>query len=450
MGERAVAVSLFAAVFAIVVGVTTATHSFRGITDTRLSSLQTRALVLHGDIDLARYAIDPDDFQTSQEKLVVARGDRLYSVYGIGVSLVAAPFYAVTARTGVSDPVAQAVVAIVFAAAAAALLSLLLFRLASPWIAALCVFVFAFGTTLWPVASRAFFQQGPVLLFECLGLLGLFSRRRSGPALAGLGIGIATLIRPTAAITLAILGLFYLARDRRRLLTYCAGSAAPLVILVVQNRWIWGSWIKGGYSHAGVSFGGSFSQGFGGLTIGWWRGLLIYTPFVALGVLGWLMALKRDSEFERALAFLGISVLINLLVYSKWADWGGGINQFGYRLQLELVPSVLVLVAYCLVRARRLSFIAVPLGIVSVLTMTWGAAPRRDGFDDVLFAHRIQQSSLWRAWRNFFDHPLTGLMRLALVALAAALIAWVILRLGRRGDEPMFSRTEAQPAPAAD
>ncbi|MFY9587783.1 MAG: hypothetical protein WAT66_10045 [Actinomycetota bacterium] len=449
MRERAAAVSLVAAIFAIVAGVTTATYSFRGITDTQLNSLQTRALVLHGDIDLARYGIDPADYQTSQEKLVVEQGERIYSVYGIGASLVAAPIYAITARTGMSDRTAQTIVGVIFAAAAAAAFGLALVRLTTPAIAALCAIVFAFGTTLWPVASMAFFQQGPVLFFVCLGLLGLFSSGRRAPALAGLGFAAGTMIRPTIAIMLGIIGLYYLARDRRRLVMYCLGAALPLAILVVQNRWIWGSWIEGGYSQAGLSFDGPFGQGLSGLTIGWWRGLFVYTPFAALGVVGWLMTLKRDGDADRALAFLGIGVLMGLLVYAKWPDWGGGINQFGYRLPLELVPALFLLAAYALTCLPRLFPVGFVLGVVSVVTMTWGAAPRRDGFDDVLFAHRIQQTSLWRSWRNFFDHPGPGLLRLTLVAPAAAVMAWLVFRLRSDRSTILVAQSGTNPAPDA-
>ncbi len=446
MRERTGAVALAAAIFAIFAGVYTATHSFRGITDTRLNSLQTRALVLHGDIDLTRYGVDPEDFQTSDAKLVVERDGRLYSVYGVGVSLVSSPIYAITARTGMSDSTAQAMVAILFAAGSASLLALLLIRLTTLPVAALSLIVFAFGTTLWPVASMAFFQQGPVLFFECLGLLGLFARRPR-PALAGFGFGTAALIRPTAAILLAIVGLFYLVRGWRRLGAYVVGAVLPLVAHGVQNRWIWGSWIEGGYSHAGVTFGAPFGEAFGGLTIGWWRGLLVYSPFVAFGIVGWLLSLRRDGEIERALSFLGISALLTLLVYSKWADWGGGINQFGYRLQLDFVPGLIVLGAYALTRVPKLLGAAAATALVSVLTMTWGAAPSRDGFDDVLFAHRIKQSSLWRAWESFLDQPVDGVMRLALVVVASALIVAIADRL-RRGSraEPLFVGAELDPS----
>jgi hypothetical protein len=81
--------------------------------------------------------------------------------------------------------------------------------------------------------------------------------------------------------------------------------------------------------------------------------------------------------------------------------------------------------------------------------MTWGAAPRRDGFDDVLFAHRIRQTSLWRSWRNFFDHPGPGLLRLALVAAAAALMTWLVFRLRSERSTGLFGQSGTRPTPDA-
>ena len=441
MRSRTATVAFVLAVFVIVGGVYTATHNYRGITDTTLNSLQTRALVLHGDVDLNRYGLDVEKFQTSQDKLVVERDGRLYSKYGVGVSIVAAPIYAVTARTGTADKTAEAAVAIIFAAGAAAVFGLLLVKIFSTSIAVVSLAVFAFGTTAWPVASMAFFQQGPVLFFESLGLLALLGHRQR-PGLAGAAFGMAAFVRPTAAIVLAMIGLFYLLRGWRRFGTFTAGAAVPILMLIVSNRWIWGSWVEGGYGNAGLIFGAPFGRAFGGLTIGWWRGILVYSPFLALGVVGWILAVVKPGDTERALAFIGIATLMTLLVYSKWADWGGGLNQFGYRLLLEIVPMLILLAAFALKRLSKLLPVAVVLAAVSVVTMTWGAAPRRDRFDEVFLATEIQQTSLWRAWANALEHLGSGLLRLSLVAAACGGLALIATWASRK--ELQHRPTEAR------
>jgi hypothetical protein len=429
MPERLRAPALLIITFVLVGAVYAATNNDRGITDTTLNGLQTRALVLHGDVDLTRYRLDLDEFQGPGGNLVIQRGDRQYSVYGVGVSLAGAPIYAVLARTGTSERARQAVVAILFTAGAAALMSLVLLRVATPAVALLCLVVFAFGTTAWPVAAMAFFQQGPVLFFEALGLLGLVASTPARPGLTGLAFGTATLIRPTAGIPFALIGLLQLIRGRSRIAWYLAGATVPLLILIVQNRWIWGSWLEGGYSHIGVPFGAPFRSALSGLTIGWWRGLLVYSPFLVLAIAGCAYSIRREGERERAFAFLGISIAVTLMVYSKWSDWGGGINQFGYRLQLEMVPFLIVLTAVGVARLRRAAPVALGTAAISVATMTLGAAPRRDAYDDVLFAHRIQDSSLWRSWSAFIDRPWSGIARLALVVGASGLIIVASLRI---------------------
>src|SRR5437867_12904813 len=87
-------------IFAIVGAVFAATYSFRSITDTDLNGLQTRSLVLHGNADLQRYRLDVDRFTGPGGDLLIVRDGHQYSVYGIGVSLVAAPAYALLVRLG--------------------------------------------------------------------------------------------------------------------------------------------------------------------------------------------------------------------------------------------------------------------------------------------------------------------------------------------------------------
>ncbi|MGH2725360.1 MAG: hypothetical protein ACRDKS_00120, partial [Actinomycetota bacterium] len=134
----------FIALFLVLVGFLAATYSYRRITDVELNSFQTRALVLHGDVDLYRYErVNRPGYFTQQ------RGDHLYSIYGVGVSVVAAPVYAVLARTDASEGVLQGAGAIPFVAGAIVLMYLLLARLVDAKLAAAGALVFGFGTTMW-------------------------------------------------------------------------------------------------------------------------------------------------------------------------------------------------------------------------------------------------------------------------------------------------------------
>ncbi len=419
--------------FVVLVGFLAATYSYRRITDVELNSFQTRALVLHGDVDLDRYErVNRPGFFTQQ------RDGRLYSIYGVGVSVVAAPIYAVLARTDASEGLLQGAGAVPFVAAAVVLMYVLLSRLCDPRIAAAGAVVFGFGTTLWPLASMALYQHGPVAMFQVLGLIGLFSDKPRGPALAGFGFAAAAFIRPTTAIPFALIGLYYLTRGKRPVAGYVLGSLVLLAGMVIQNRWIWGSWLTGGYSHSGIGFNADMPRALWGLTFGWWRGIFVYSPILLVGFGGFVMALRRlRGAIEPRLALLGVSAVATVLFYSKWTTWWNGLNQFGYRYLLDVVPFLIVLAAYAVSRSERVRLYAMPLAVVSILTMTFGAAPNGFGFDGVKFATRLEDTSLGQAWIAFFDKPVPGMLRLAGVAAIGVLF----LALARRG--------AAEPVPGA-
>lgn len=425
--------AVYVLLFVLLVAFYVATHSARNITDTDLNSYQTRALALHGDADISRYKLDP------KALWVDWRGGR-YSIYGVGMSLPVVPIYAVLARMDASETALQAAAAIPFVAAAVVLLYWLLVRLFSRGVAAGAAVVFAFGTTMWPVASMAFYQNGPTQLFQVVGVAGFFSRRRWGPAVAGAGFAAATFARPLAAIALGVGGLFYLLRDRRALIPYVLGAVLPIAGMVIQNRWIWGGWLTGGYSHNVAGFQGDVPRATWALLAGWWRGLLVYSPVLGIGFIGMVMALRKARGYiESRLVALAVMVVATILLYARFSTWHGGLNQFGYRYLLDAVPFLIILGAYAVERSQRIRTWSVPLAVLSILTMTFGAAPNRFGWDFTFFATRIEDTSLGQAWIVALDHPGQTLARLAGVALVSG--AFFVAARRIRASHP------AEPAP---
>lgn len=421
--SRAIAVG---ALTAALIAFYALTFSFRGITDTDLNSLQTRSFVLHGDVDLSRYPSIP----AVRDVQAIARDGDVYSIYGVGISLIGSPFYLVLVHLGADEPLLQGIVAVMFTAGAAVVLLRALLRIAPTGLAAAATVAFAFGTTMWTVAARAYFQQGPLVFFECVGLAGLFSRRTSGPVLAGLGFGAATFIRPTLGFPLVAVAIVYLFESRRDVFRYAAGATLPVIGLLVQNRWIWGTWLTGGYAEHPIGFHGDMPSGVFGLLLGWWRGILVYSPVLVLGFVGLVLAGRRPGSFvERRVLFLGFSSVVTILFYARWDDWGGGAHQFGYRLLLEIVPLLVVFGTYAVARVEWLRIPAFALGIMSVLTMTWGAARRRDAFDSTFLASDLKETSLWRSWAAWLDRPFPGLLRLAGVIVMAMVILAIAKRL---------------------
>ncbi|MEX2555737.1 MAG: hypothetical protein WEB06_08900 [Actinomycetota bacterium] len=435
--------SAFVLLFVVLVGFLAATYTFRQITDTELNSFQTRALVLHGDIDLDRYPRFNDTEYFARE-----RGSHLYSIYGVGVSLVAAPIFAVLTRMGASTSLLQASVAIPSVAAAIILMYVLLSRLVERRLAIAGAIVFGFGTTMWPLASMAMYQHAPVAMFQLIGLIALFSEKPRAPAVAGLAFASSTFIRPTTGITFAFVGLYYLVRGKRPVGYFTLGSVAPLAGMLIQNRWIWGSWLTGGYAHSGIAFDAEMPSALFGLSFGWWRGMFVYSPVLILGFVGAVMALRRlRSPVEQRLVVLALSAIATFLFYSKWSTWWNGLNQFGYRYLLDIVPLLVVLAAYAVSRSERVRTIAMPLAALSIMTMTFGAGPHKFGFDGVLYADTLEESSLGQSWIVFLDQPLNSLLRLGGVAGVCALFAWLTKGIQAQTGTPLFGST---PALAAD
>ncbi|MGH2794880.1 MAG: hypothetical protein ACRDKG_11315 [Actinomycetota bacterium] len=412
------------ALFGALAGFYAATFSFRSISDSSLNSLQTRALIEHGDIDLAAYP-ETETFVRPDlvARQVVPRDDAVYSIYGAGISIVAAPIYAPLIHLGVSEALLQGTVGVLFVTGSVVLLYALLLRIVPAVTASAATAIFAFGTTMWTVASMAFFPQGPVVFFECFGLMGLFSRKTWGPAVAGFGLGTATFIRPSAAIPLLLVGGLYLVQDRRQAAMFALGAALPLFAVVLQNRVFWGSWFSGGYSEHGVGFRAPWPSSLFRILFGWWRGIFVYSPVLLISVAGLLIVARRPKGFiERRLLVLGLSSLVTIVVTSKWSAWHGGLHQFGYRLLIEILPFLIILGAFAVSHVPRLVPTAMLLGIVSILTMTWGAAPSRNGWDGKLFARDFADTSIGQAWIVFLDHPWEGLARLVGVASLAMLM----------------------------
>jgi hypothetical protein len=439
MNDRRTRVLAAGGLFAVLVAFYALTFSFRAITDTDLNSLQTRSFVLHGDIDLSRYERIPG-LRQQYENI----DGHTYSIYGVGTTLVAVPVYLPLIHLGASEHFLQGAVGILYAAGAAVVLRHVLRRLFSPAIAAAGTIVFAFGTTMWTVGAMAFFPQAPVVFFECLGLAGMFSRREDGPALAGLGFGVATFIRPTAAIPLALVGALYVTLGRRTLLRYIAGAAVPLAGLAIQNYWVWGKWLTGGYWTAEVGFNADVPHALWGLTFGLWRGLFVYSPVLLVAVAGFVLAFRNARGFvERRLLVLGATSIVTIVLYARFTTWWNGLNQFGYRYLLEVVPFLIVIGAYAVATRPRLHVPAMGLGILSILTMTWGAAPSRGGFDGLLFASKLNETSLGNAWIVFLDHPLQGLARLTGVAAMSAFIVAISSRRRPKDETEAVERVRA-------
>jgi hypothetical protein len=165
-------------------------------------------------------------------------------------------------------------------------------------------------------------------------------------AIAGLILGLATIIRPTNVLAIVVFGLALLAHNGKRGLRAAfamgAASAVGVGILLVHNTVLFGGPLTFGYPT--VAEGAKRLNGFDtplvtglyGFLLSPGKSVFIFAPPIILALFG-LRALWQRNRGLAALAVL--MPLTELLFYAKYSQWEGGYC-VGPRY---LVPGVVLL-----------------------------------------------------------------------------------------------------------
>ena len=165
-------------------------------------------------------------------------------------------------------------------------------------------------------------------------------------AVAGLLLGLSTLIRPTSVVAIAVFALAVLIRDgkpgMRAGLTFGAASAAGVSILMVHNTVLFGGPLSFGYPATAEgakhlnSFDTPFFRGFFGFLFSPGKSVFIFAPPVILALFGLRALWRRDRGLAALAAMLPSAYL---LFFAKYTQWEGGYC-IGPRY---LVPGVVLL-----------------------------------------------------------------------------------------------------------
>jgi alpha-1,2-mannosyltransferase len=236
--------------------------------------------------------------------------------------------------------------------------------------------------------------------------------------------------RPHVAVIAAILGvgLTWSRRAWAPALRVAVPTAAALGVLMLWNRWLFGSFSIGGayqgrLSSAVSGFGGDSMSGgshaqllnYLGFLVAPDRGFLVWSPIVLLLLPAVVRTWKSTPDWSRWLFVGGV-------VYSffqlRLNNFTGGDAFYGYRLGLELVTCI---VPVCLVAALKAGptlkrMLPALLGLQAG-AIAWGAVtetfflPPEDVWRD---------NSLWLALRHF---PVVVVVWLLLWTLGAVLVA---------------------------
>jgi hypothetical protein len=206
--------------------------------DGRLVVYESHSEIHQANTDLSEFGGVVDGFPCYRV------GSRIISRYPWGTSVMTVPLIAVAEAGGRlvgHDPTAQMGrhpprtlekgLAGVLAALGCLALMILALQMTGRLAPALLLgVIYALGTSMWSTVSRGLWQHGPLILLESVALIFLVRARQSGgrgwAIAAGLPMGAAFAVRPTAAVPIALVGLYLLLSERRAAVAYGVAVAA--------------------------------------------------------------------------------------------------------------------------------------------------------------------------------------------------------------------------------
>jgi hypothetical protein len=315
--------------------------------DSRLVIYEANSLVTRSTRDLAAYGPIVDGWPCyRQGSEVISRypyGTALFDIpfQSVAVSVSALAGHSAVAHLMTSQPRHfEKLLASAIAALAAAAIVLMALELTGRLGRSVVLGgIFAVGTSLWSTASRGLWQHGPMALLFALSIWALArARRRHSTAhvgLTGLLLGASYVVRPTGAVPLVITGVVLLVTWRRSLPWFIAAAAIPIIPSTIYNLITY-------HSISIPFYGGDIISGIqphiltylAGMMVSPARGLLVYSPFVVLGLAGLWMR-RRDLN--------GLDVIAVVVILGNWAlfadstTWDAG-GAYGPRFLTDILP----------------------------------------------------------------------------------------------------------------
>ncbi len=343
----------------------------------------TESLVLRGSTAVPQ-AVQLHNFYGRYDRTGQPR-----AAYPPGQALLCAPWYAVgqylLARLpGVPQEDTDLIVAFsaclssaTFSALTVAFFFLLLSGIAIPLRAALfAAFIVGLGTPIFAYSGWLFSEPLTTAIFMAVTLL-LFGRGKQpitsrAAFIAGLILGLATIVRPTNVLAIPVFAAAVLVHDGKPALRsaflLCAASAIGVALLLAHNAILFGGPFQFGYPTAAEgakrlnTFDTPLWKGLYGFLLSPGKSVFIFAPPVILALAG----LRRLWKLERGAATVAIALpLLYLFFFARYTQWEGGYC-VGPRY---LVPSIALLclglgpmLAAGFSNIRKLALFALALG----------------------------------------------------------------------------------------
>jgi hypothetical protein len=306
--------------------------------------------------DLSAY-MPPQPGYTSASYAIIQVGTHTYSIYPIGASLLALPavalaswwnpaFAASIAETA-PDRFEQSIASFYGAVACALFFWLIFARFKDLRIAIATTLIFGLGTSMWSTSTRALWQHGPLVLMLIGAMLVLLAAQRRAPLAQYVSIPLALsfIIRPTAAIPIAVISAYILIYHRGWFGRFVLWATIITIPWVTYNVFTWGGMLPPYYLNmAELVAGATFQDALLGNLISPSRGLFVYSPVLVLAISSFVLAIRIREGRAVHLAF-GLIIVMHWVAVSHFNMWWAG-HSFGPRIMTDVVPFLCYFVAF--------------------------------------------------------------------------------------------------------
>ncbi len=222
------------------------------------------------------------------------------------------------------------------------------------------VFIFAFCTSAWSVASRGLWQHGPSMLLLSVSLYLLLLARNTPKyepwliRLVSIPLAFSYVVRPTNSVSIFILTLFILIRYRKHFLSYCLWSFIIIIPFVLFNLNVYHSILPSYYTSSDQMqfFNLDYLEALAGTLFSPSRGLFIYSSVLIFSLYGIFLKINNKQMDLLDYCLLAIIVLHWVISSSHPAWWGG--YSYGPRYFTDVLPYFMYFLAAPLMKLAQL------------------------------------------------------------------------------------------------